>query len=130
VKLRGRMGSMHGFTDVDAPANPISWVKVLDRLAEEPFYRSYQQKVRELLCPVSSDRHLEVGAGTGFSAAKLTTDFDVSVITTDLSQTMSRAQLARGLKAVVTADAEALPFRANVFDGAWADRTMQHVCTL
>ena len=127
VKLRGRMGSMHGFTDVDAQANPTSWVNALDRLAEEPFYRSYQQKVRELLCPMSSGRYLEVGAGTGLSAAKLATDFDLSVITTDLSQTMSRAQAARGLRAVVTADAEALPFRANVFDGAWADRTMQHV---
>jgi hypothetical protein len=36
---------MHGFTDVDAQANPTSLVKVLDRLAEGPFYRFYQQKV-------------------------------------------------------------------------------------
>ena len=128
MKLRGRMGSMHGFTDVDAQANPTSWLKVLDRLAEEPFCRSYQQKVRELLCPVSSGRYLDVGGGTGFSAAKLTTDFDVSIITTDLSQTMSRAQLARDLKAAVTADPEALPFRANIFDGAWANRTCSTFC--
>jgi hypothetical protein len=32
---------MHGFTDVDAQPEPAAWVTVLDRVADEPFYRAY-----------------------------------------------------------------------------------------
>jgi SAM-dependent methyltransferase len=34
---------------------------------------------------------------------------------------------SRGLAVALVADAHALPFDADVFDGAWADRTFQHL---
>ncbi|AEB46613.1 methyltransferase domain-containing protein [Micromonospora maris] len=118
---------MHGFTDVDRQPDPNSWVGVLDRLAEEPFYRAYQQRVRELLDPTPGRRYLEVGAGTGASAAHLRDAHGVSVATVDRSLTMAAAMRARGLTGCAAADAHHLPFRTHAFDGAWADRTVQHL---
>ncbi|MET8833512.1 methyltransferase domain-containing protein [Micromonospora sp. NPDC004540] len=118
---------MHGFIDVDHQPDPTSWVAVLDRLTEEPFYRSYQQRVRELLRPSPGRRYLEVGAGTGASAVRLRDDHSVSVATVDHARTMSVAMRARGLTECAVADAHHLPFLNRSFDGAWADRTLQHV---
>ncbi|MFI7607647.1 methyltransferase domain-containing protein [Micromonospora sp. NPDC049366] len=118
---------MHGFTDVDRQSDPDSWVDVLDRLTEEPFYRAYQERVRELLRPMPGRRYVEVGAGAGASAARLRDAHDVSVTTVDRSLTMAAAMRARGLTQCVVADAHQLPFLSNSFDGAWADRTVQHL---
>ncbi|WP_433286098.1 methyltransferase domain-containing protein [Micromonospora sp. CA-244673] len=118
---------MHGFTDVDRQSAPDSWVGVLDRLAEEPFYQAYQQRVRELLRPAPGRRYVEVGAGTGASAAHLRDENSVSVATVDHARTMAAAMKARGLAQCVVADAHQLPFLADTFDGAWADRTLQHL---
>ncbi|MFD6565793.1 methyltransferase domain-containing protein [Micromonospora profundi] len=118
---------MHGFTDVDSQSDPSSWVAVLDRLAEEPFHKAYQQRIRELLYPAPGRHYLDVGAGTGASAAKLKDDHDVSVATVDYAQTMSTAMRAHGLTQCAVADAHHLPFRSCSFDGAWADRTVQHL---
>ncbi|MEU5789147.1 methyltransferase domain-containing protein [Micromonospora purpureochromogenes] len=118
---------MHGFTDVDRQSDPDSWVGVLDRLTEEPFYQAYQQRVRELLHPAPGRRYVDVGAGTGASAAQLKTDHGVSVATADCSLTMVAVTRARGLTQCTVADAHHLPFLNNSFDGAWADRTLQHL---
>ncbi|KAB1912732.1 methyltransferase domain-containing protein [Micromonospora sp. AMSO31t] len=118
---------MHGFTDVDRQSDPNSWVAVLDRLTEEPFYRAYQQRVRELLHPSPGHHYLEVGAGTGASAVQLRDDHGVRVVTVDHARTMSVAMRARGLTSCAVADAHHLPFLSRSFHGAWADRTLQHV---
>ncbi|MEV2238397.1 methyltransferase domain-containing protein [Micromonospora sp. NPDC049891] len=118
---------MHGFADVDSQSDPNSWVGVLDRLTTEPFYQAYQERVRELLHPTPGRRYVEVGAGTGASAARLRNEHDVSVATVDRSLTMTAAMQARGLTQCAVGDAHRLPFVDNSFDGAWADRTLQHV---
>ncbi|MEU4436256.1 methyltransferase domain-containing protein [Micromonospora chalcea] len=118
---------MHGFTDVDRQPDPKSWVGVLDRLSGEPFYQAYQQRVRELLRPSPGRRYLDVGAGTGASAVRLRDDHDVTVLTVDRSLTMAVAMRARGLTRCAVADAHRLPFLDDSIDGAWADRTVQHL---
>ncbi|MEU8211420.1 methyltransferase domain-containing protein [Micromonospora sp. NPDC049044] len=118
---------MHGFTDVDRQPDPDSWVDVLDRLSEEPFYQAYQQRVRQLLEPAPGRRYVDVGAGTGASAARLKGQHSVSVVTVDHALTMAAAMQARGLTHSTVADAHHLPFLADSFDGAWADRTLQHL---
>ncbi|MFU8854149.1 methyltransferase domain-containing protein [Micromonospora sp. SL1-18] len=118
---------MHGFTDVDRQSDPYSWAAVLDRLAKEPFYQAYQQRVRELLHPAPGRRYLEVGAGTGASAVQLRDEHGVSVATVDYAQAMSIAMRARGLAQCAVADAHHLPFLSRSFDGAWADRSVQHL---
>lgn len=118
---------MHGFSAVDRQERPEDWVSTLDILAAEPFYARYQRRVRDLLLPYRGGRFLDVGAGTGWSASRLIEEHDVYVVTLDSSVTMSATQRSRGLRAVVTADGSALPFPSSVFDGASADRTIQHV---
>jgi SAM-dependent methyltransferase len=118
---------MHGFTDVDTQPEPTAWITVLDRLTDEPFYRAYQQRVRDLLHPVPRRRYLEVGAGTGASAAHLRDERHVDVITVDRAQFMAAAMRAHGLTRIAVADAHYLPFASSTFDGAWADRTLQHL---
>ncbi|PWR08358.1 SAM-dependent methyltransferase [Micromonospora acroterricola] len=118
---------MHGFTDVDRQSDPDSWVGVLDRLTQEPFYQAYQQRVRELLHPAPGRRYVDVGAGTGASAAQLKDQYGVSVAAVDYALTMAAAMQARGLTQSTVADAHHLPFLSNSFDGAWADRTLQHL---
>ncbi|MEU7757787.1 MULTISPECIES: methyltransferase domain-containing protein [Micromonospora] len=118
---------MHGFTDVDRQPDPDSWVGVLDRLTDEPFYQAYQHRVRELLHPAPGLRYLDVGAGTGASAVRLRDEHDADVVTVDRALTMAAAMQVRGLSRCTVADANRLPFRDDSFDGAWADRTVQHL---
>jgi Methyltransferase domain len=51
----------------------------------------------------------------------------VSVVGVDSSSVMIEEAQRRGLDEAVVADAHALPFAADGFDGAWADRTFQHL---
>jgi SAM-dependent methyltransferase len=117
----------HGFTRVDAQADPRAWVDVLDRVREEPAYRAYKARVAQLLRPVAGGRYLEVGCGTGDEALGLAARFGVEVVGVDVSETMVEEARARGLADAVVADAAALPFERGDFDGAWADRTFQHL---
>jgi SAM-dependent methyltransferase len=113
----------HGFTRVDLEARPGQWVECLDKLHREPFYRDYKQRVREILAPRPDGRYLEVGAGAGTDARAL----GARVVGVDRSLTMCRESRARGLLLAVAAEAEALPLRSNLADGAWSDRTFQHL---
>ena len=118
---------LHAFTNVDAQNRPESWVDVLDRLRREPFYVAYKARVMELLAPRREGLYLEVGAGTGDDARIAAESAGAVVVGIDLSQTMMREALRRGLPTCITGDAHALPFAAGTFDGCWADRTFQHL---
>ena len=117
----------HAFTAVDDQADPRAWVDVLDRMREEPAYRAYKTRVAELLQPVRGFRYLEVGCGTGDDAIAFAARFGVEVAGVDVSRTMVEEARRRGLEQAVVADAAALPLDAESFDGAWADRTFQHL---
>jgi SAM-dependent methyltransferase len=113
----------HGFTRVDEEARPREWVECLDKLHAEPFYRDYKRRVREILAPRPEGLYLEVGAGAGSDARAL----GARVIEVDRSRTMCRESRARGARLSLVAEAEALPVRSNLADGAWSDRTFQHL---
>jgi SAM-dependent methyltransferase len=113
----------HGFTRVDDEEQPEAWVQVLDRVRQEPFYREYKRRVRELLQPDPSGLYLEVGMGTGADARELGAD----AIGVDRSLTMCRTARVRGLARCLAADAESLPLATALVDGCWADRTFQHL---
>jgi SAM-dependent methyltransferase len=119
--------AMHAFSDVDAQADPAAWVGVLDRLHEEPLYAAYKRRILELLDPRPGGRYLEVGCGTGADALACAARFDVAVVGVDASRVMVEEATRRGLTTAVRADAHALPFAPGSFDGAWADRTFQHL---
>jgi SAM-dependent methyltransferase len=120
-------GVAHGFTSVDTQPLPSEWVQVLDRLGAEPFYAAYKQRLQELLHAEAGGLFLEVGAGTGDAAAALRSRYGAEVVAVDSSLTMIAQARLRGLPHAAVADGHRLPFGACRFDGAWADRVLQHV---
>jgi SAM-dependent methyltransferase len=118
---------VHGFVDVDSQDRPGDWAAVLDVLDAEPFYASYKARLRELLRPAAAGRYLDVGGGTGASAARLAGEHRVGVVVVDHAYTMARVARSRGVAGVVIADAARLPFATGTFDGAVADRVLQHL---
>ena len=117
----------HGFTDVDAQPDPAAWIAVLDEVRREPLYAAYKRRALELLDPEAGGRYLDVGAGTGADALACAKRFGVEVVGADSSRVMVEEATRRGLTEAVLADAHSLPFPAESFDGAWADRTFQHL---
>lgn len=117
----------HGFENVDGQDDPQRWVRVLDTLRAEPAYAAYKARVIEMLRPIRGGRYLEVGMGAGTDALALMAGQGVGVTAVDSSTAMVEEARKRGLQHVVVADAHRLPFADDCFDGAWADRTFQHL---
>jgi SAM-dependent methyltransferase len=88
--------------------------------------------VLELLAPTAGGLYLDVGGGTGAAARALGTvgrecaAGEPVAVVLDRSVTMTREARRRGTISVAGA-AEALPFADSCFDGAWSDRTFQHL---
>ncbi|WP_240351357.1 methyltransferase domain-containing protein [Streptomyces olivoreticuli] len=120
-------GVAHGFTSVDAQPRPADWVQILDRLSAEPFYVAYKQRLQEFLRAEAGGLFLEVGAGTGDAAVSLRSRYGAEVVAVDSSLTMIAQARSRGVVHAAVADGHRLPFRAGQFEGAWADRVLQHV---
>jgi SAM-dependent methyltransferase len=121
------MSDEHAFTAVDDQSDPKAWVDVLDRMRSEPAYAAYKTRLAALLEPQAGGRYLEVGTGTGDDALALAARFGAGVVGVDASATMIEEAKRRGLTEAHVADAHALPFADESFDGAWADRTFQHL---
>jgi ubiquinone/menaquinone biosynthesis C-methylase UbiE len=117
----------HAFEGVDVQPDASSWIDVLDRVRAEPQYAAYKQRAAELLDPRAGARYLEVGAGAGSDALAFAEIYGVSVVGVDSSETMVAEARRRGLEDAVVADAHELPFEDDSFDGAWSDRTLQHL---
>ena len=117
----------HGFTDVDAQPDPAAWIGVLDRVADEPPYAAYKRRTMELLDPQPGGRYLDIGSGTGADALACAKRFNVEVVGVDSSRVMIEEATRRGLTEAVLGDAHSLPFPAESFEGARADRTFQHL---
>ena len=117
----------HPFARVDDQPDPRTWIGVLDRLRSDPLYARYKARVVALLDPAPGGRYLEIGSGTGADAIELAQRCGAEVVGVDCSVAMAEEARTRGLPEALVADAHALPFAADVFDGAWADRTFQHL---
>jgi SAM-dependent methyltransferase len=104
-----------------------AWIAVLDAARSLPAYRAYKLRIAELLRPIRGGRYLEVGVGTGDDALALEAAHGVQVVGVDASETMVAEARRRGLRDARVADAHALPFDDATFDGAWADRVLQHL---
>jgi SAM-dependent methyltransferase/diadenosine tetraphosphate (Ap4A) HIT family hydrolase len=96
-------------------------------LAAEPFYAAYKRRVRELLEAGPGGRFLDVGAGAGDGALALTAESGAQAVGSDTSLVMAGTMREGGLAQAIVADGHRLPFRDSCFDGAWADRVLQHV---
>ena len=117
----------HAFTDVDAQSDPTAWIDVLDKVGRDPLYAAYKRRTVELLDPQAGGRYLALGCGTGSDALTVAERFGVTVVGVDTSSVMIDEARRRGVAESFVADAHALPFEPDTFDGGWADRTFQHL---
>jgi SAM-dependent methyltransferase len=94
---------------------------VLERLRAHPFYAAYKQRTFELLELHAHGRYLDVGAGTGGDAHEHALASGSTWVAVDRSIAMAHRARA------IAADARALPFPAETFDGCRADRVLQYL---
>ncbi|NYT02192.1 MAG: methyltransferase domain-containing protein [Methanosarcinales archaeon] len=122
-----------GFSRVDSSEDPAVFLSCLQTLCSLPYFQSYKKKSLQLLNPGPGSRILEIGSGLGQDAASLARMVGRSgmVAAIDSSRKMIEAA-GKGFKNAESircclADACNLPLCDGAFDGARADRVLQHI---
>ncbi len=100
--------------DVDGSDDPAALIACQRTLERWHAISRYRARMREL---TGRERVLDVGCGPGG---------ETTYVGVDASMSMARTAASRG-RAVVVADAAALPFRDRQFDAVRADRLFQHL---
>lgn len=121
-----------GFSKVDSSQDPDVFISCLQTLSSLPYFQGYKRKSFQLLNLRKDARILEVGCGLGQDAmaiAQMIEDHG-NVVAIDSSRRMIETA-SKNAKAdsinYCLADACKLPFSDNAFDGARADRILQHI---
>ncbi|MCS6852680.1 MAG: methyltransferase domain-containing protein [Gemmataceae bacterium] len=125
---------LQDFGRVDATADAPFFIRFLDAASAAPSFQRYKQRTFELLGPRPGCRFLDVGCGTGDDARALARLVAPTgrVIAIDASGDMineaRRRAEGNGLPLEFrVADALALPFDADQFDGCRCDRSLMHM---
>jgi ubiquinone/menaquinone biosynthesis C-methylase UbiE len=120
-----------GFSKVDKSQDPRVFFSCLQALCSLPYFQDYKKESFQLLNPGNGSRILEVGCGLGEDAIALATMVGGrgDVIAMDSSREMIEAACSEKRESLqfCLADACNLPFCNGVFDGARADRVLQHI---
>jgi ubiquinone/menaquinone biosynthesis C-methylase UbiE len=122
-----------GFSKVDSSQDPSVFTSCLQTLCSLPYFQDYKKKSFQLLDPREGSRILEVGCGLGQDAMAIARMIGKkgNVVAVDSSQKMIEAACKGPLDAksvrFCLADACNLPFANGAFDGARADRVLQHI---
>lgn len=119
--------------DVDAVENPEEYTEYLETLTGAAAVQAYKRRSHQLLDPAEGDRLLDVGCGTGEDALLLAdlVGPDGEVVGVDASERMVESARERGNDVPTvrfeTDDAMDLSFSDDSFEGARADRVLQHL---
>lgn len=134
-----------GFSRVDSSQDPGVFFSCLQTLCSLPCFQGYKEKSFRLLNLRNGSRILEIGCGLGQDAMAMSriTGERGRVVAVDTSRRMLEAACRSPRETVETtepvkpakgealrfflADACHLPFRGGSFDGARADRVLQHI---
>lgn len=122
-----------GFSKVDSSQDPRVFTSCLQTLCSLPLFQDYKKKSFQLLNPKEGSRILEVGCGLGQDAMAIARMIGKmgNVVAVDSSQKMIEAACKGPMEAdsvrFCLADACNLPFANSAFDGARADRVLQHI---
>jgi len=108
------------YGDVDRSADPDEAAAWMDRVATYPGIA--ESKARALALLAACERVLDLGCGLGNDVRAM----GEGAVGVDPSRTMLAEARRRGGRFVL-AHGQALPFRDGSFDGARADRVLQHV---
>src|SRR5262249_25342383 len=116
------------YSNVDGSADPVGAAEWMDTMCDWPFIRVYKERTVDLLHIKPGARLLDVGCGTGHDTRALATaaGSDGVAIGIDASAVMLKTARTRG-GAYLQADARALPYADDAFDGTRIDRALQHV---
>ena len=116
------------YSNVDGSADPVGAAEWMDSMCDWPFIRVYKERTVDLLHIKPGARLLDVGCGTGHDTRALATaaGSDGVAIGIDASAVMLKTARTRG-GAYLQADARALPYADDAFDGTRIDRVLQHV---
>lgn len=119
-----------GFRDVDAHQHSDEFATYLKKVAN--LLQAEKGRRHDLLAPRPGQSLLDVGCGQGQDVRALLPRVAPAgqVVGIDLSEQLIEAARQGGMPAGATflvADAHALPFLDNTFDGALVERTLQHV---
>jgi SAM-dependent methyltransferase len=127
-----------GFSKVDGSQDPGVFITCLQTLCSLPYFQSYKTRSFQLLAPGAGSRILEIGCGLGGDAMAISrmiadgmTDQGGFVTAVDASRKMieaaSKNHGENDAIRLCLADACRLPFCDGAFDGARADRVLQHI---
>lgn len=122
-----------GFSKVDSSQDPCVFTSCLQTLCSLPDFQDYKKKSFQRLDLREGSRILEVGCGLGQDAMAIAQMIGKkgNVIAVDSSRKMidaaSKSLLEADSVRLCLADACNLPFRDAAFDGARADRVLQHI---
>jgi ubiquinone/menaquinone biosynthesis C-methylase UbiE len=120
-----------GFSKVDRCQDPRIFFSCLQALCSLPYFQDYKKESFKLLNPRSGSKILEVGCGLGEDALAIAgmVGGRGNVIAIDSSRKMVEAAYSAKMDSVqfCLADACSLPFSDGAFDGARADRVLQHI---
>ncbi len=122
-----------GFSKVDSSQDPCVFTSCLQTLCSLPDFQDYKKKSFQRLDLREGSRILEVGCGLGQDAMAIAQMIGKkgNVIAVDSSRKMidaaSKGLLEADSVRLCLADACNLPFRDSTFDGARADRVLQHI---
>ncbi|MGA9100078.1 MAG: methyltransferase domain-containing protein [Methanotrichaceae archaeon] len=122
-----------GFSKVDSSQDPSVFVSCLQTLSAQPCFQGYKKKSIQLLDPKKGSRILEIGCGLGQDAIAIARMIGKQgdVVAIDSSrkriETACKSPMRTNSINYCLADACRLPFSNSVFDGARADRVLQHI---
>lgn len=121
-----------GFSKVDSSQDPDVFISCLQTLGSLPYFQRYKRKSFQLLNLRNDSRILEVGCGLGQDAMTIAQRIEGkgNVVAIDSSRRMIETASKNAKMNSVNyclADACNLPFPDNAFDGARADRVLQHI---
>ncbi|MFB6155453.1 MAG: methyltransferase domain-containing protein [Haloferacaceae archaeon] len=125
--------AFEGWDDVDSTGGADSFRDYLQTVTGVESVRALKRRSYELLSPAAGERLVDVGCGTGDDVGTLVSAVgpDGAVVGVDNSSEMVETARERaGDESAVSfrvADAESLPFDDDAFDGARADRVLQHL---
>ncbi len=122
-----------GFSKVDSSQDPGVFISCLQTLCSLPYFQDYKKRSFQLLNPRTGSRILEIGCGLGQDAvimSRMTGERGL-MVAVDSSRKMIEAA-HKGCAEMDSirlclADACHLPFCNGAFDGARADRVLQHI---
>jgi SAM-dependent methyltransferase len=118
--------------DIDAAADTAAFQSYLDRVTGLAATQAIKERSRHLLRSTAGDRLLDVGCGNGDDTRALGDSVGATASIVGVDNSVAMIEEARNRTDVsaatfIPADAHALSFDTDTFDGVRADRVLQHL---